>query len=93
MAKTSDNEDAKCQSLGKQIFEVATKSKCQNSSKIQPNSQNMFKVSHKKTKNVIELHAFILYFYCLLNFWLFLIVYNFKAIEVYYIMRSFSIYI
>lgn len=48
MAKTSDNEDAKCQSLGKQIFEVATKSKWQNSSKIQPNSQNMFKVSHKK---------------------------------------------
>ena len=48
MSKSSDNEVAKCQSLGKQTTEVAMKYKCQNSSKIQPNSQNMFKVSNKK---------------------------------------------
>ena len=43
MAKTSGNEIAKYQSLGKQTIEVAIKYKCQNSSKIQSDSQKYSK--------------------------------------------------
>ena len=48
MAKTSGNEVAKYQSLGKKTAEAAIKYNCQNSSKVQPNSQNIFEVSNEK---------------------------------------------